>query len=81
MFQKIILQYIKKYSIPILGSFFKAYRSTTANAAGAKSNTSSGSSDNQKKHPFDQFFSSMMSKTNLSAPPIDEGTALQILNI
>lgn len=64
---RFILNYLKGYSIPVFKSFFKAYKDTTA---GGKK-TSSGGSTNNQKHPFDQFFSSMMSKTNLSAPPLD----------
>ena len=76
---KFIFNYLKQYSIPVFKSFFKAYKDTTA--GGAKANNSEGGSGGQKQHPFDRFFSSMMSKTSLSAPPLDEGTALQILNI
>ncbi len=65
---KFIFNYLKQYSIPVFKSFFKAYKDTTAQ--GAKSNSSGGNAG-KKQHPFDQFFSSMMSKTNLSAPPLD----------
>jgi hypothetical protein len=34
-----------------------------------------------KKHPLDEFFQSFLSKTNLSAPILDQRTALLILNI
>jgi len=77
-FYRFIFNYLKGYSIPVFKSFFKAYKDTTA---GAKTNTGGNSSSGPKEHPFDKFFSSIMSKTNLSAPPLDEGTALQILNI
>ena len=34
-----------------------------------------------KKHPMDAFFKSFLSKSNLSAPPLDDPTAYKILNI
>jgi hypothetical protein len=66
-FYRFVFNYLKQYSIPVFKSFFKAYKDTTAK--GSKTTGESGSS--QKQHPFDKFFSSMMSKTNLSAPPLD----------
>lgn len=77
-FYRFIFNYLKSYSIPVFKSFFKAYKDTTA---GQKTSSGGNNSSGPKDHPFDKFFSSMMSKTNLTAPPLDEGTALQILNI
>lgn len=34
-----------------------------------------------KRHPLDEMFKSVLSKTNLAAPPLDVPTALKILNI
>jgi hypothetical protein len=77
-FYKFLFNYAKQYAFPAMKSFFKAYKDVTA---GAKANTSSGDTAGQKQHIFDRFFSSMVAKTNLSAPPLTESTALQILNI
>lgn len=75
-FYRFIFNYLKQYSIPVFKSFFKAYKDTTGQAK-----TSGNGSEGKKQHPFDRVMSSMMSKTNLSAPPITESTAMQILNI
>lgn len=77
-FYKFLFNYAKQYAFPAMKSFFKAYKDVTA---GAKPNNSGSGSAGQKQHFFDQFFSSMAAKTNLSAPPLTESTALQILNI
>ncbi len=78
-FYKFLFNYAKQHAFPVFKSFFKAYKDVTAN--GAKNNNSGGGSSGQKQHFFDTFFSSMVSKTNLSAPPLTESTAMQILNI
>jgi len=77
-FYKFLFNYARQYAFPVFKSFFKAYKDVTG---GAKPNTTGGSSTGQKQHIFDQFFSSMVSKTNLSAPPLTDSTAMQILNI
>jgi hypothetical protein len=51
-------------------SFTKAFNESKASA-----------DDRNKKHPLDEWFSSLLSKTNLSAPSLDPLTALKILNI
>ena len=76
-FYKFLFNYAKQYTIPVFRSFFKAYKDVTG---GAKANSSGGNAG-QKQHFFDSFFSSMISKTNLSAPPLTDSTALQILKI
>ena len=71
-FYRFIFNYLKQHSIPVLKSFFKAYKDTTTTgtgAGGAKNNNSGGGSG-QKQHVFDTFFSSMLSKTNMAAPPL-----------
>lgn len=81
-FYKFFFNYAKQHAIPVFKSFFKAYKDVTSNAktAGGNSGGNKGQSG-QKQHAYDSFMSSMMSKTNLSAPPLDESTAMQILNI
>lgn len=76
---RMVVNYLRSYSIPVLKSFFKAYKDTTANPQGSQSGPNTGSSG--KKHPMDELFKNMLSKTNLSAPPLDSVTALKILNI
>jgi hypothetical protein len=82
-FYKFFFNYAKQHAIPVFKSFFKAYKDVTANAktADGSAGGSKGGQSGQKQHAFDSFMSSMMSKTNLSAPPLSESTALQILNI
>jgi hypothetical protein len=65
---KFLLSYLKQHSVPILKSFFKAYKDTTTEPP--KPNSSGGGNSGQKQHVFDTFFSSLASKTNLSAPPL-----------
>ena len=79
-FYRFIISYLKSHSIPVFKSFFKAYKDTTANA---RSQEAGGIQWDYlgKKHPLDDFFKSMLSKTNLAAPPIDATTSLRILNI
>jgi hypothetical protein len=81
-FYGFFLNYAKQHAIPVFKSFFKAYKDVTANAKTANNaGGNKGGQSGQKQHAFDSFMSSMMSKTNLSAPPLTESTALQILNI
>ncbi len=77
-FYKFLFNYAKQYAFPAMKSFFKAYKDVTG---GAKTTNSNGGSTGEKQHIFDRFFSSMVAKTSLSAPPLTETTALQILNI
>jgi hypothetical protein len=77
-FYKFLFNYARQHAVPVFKSFFKAYKDVTGNA---KPNNAGGNSSGQKQHIFDTLFSSMMSKTNLSAPPLNESTAMQILNI
>ena len=44
-------------------------------------NNSTGGQSSGKRHPLDDFMKKFLSKTNLSAPPLDNSTALKILNI
>lgn len=69
-FYRFIFNYLKQHSIPVLKSFFKAYKDTTAGGAGGAKNNNSGGSSGQKQHVFDTFFSSMLSKTNMASPPL-----------
>ena len=78
-FYKFLFNYAKQYAVPVFKSFFKAYKDTTGNPKA--NNAGAGGQSGQKQHVFDTFFSSMMSKTNLSAPPLSESTAMQILSI
>jgi len=77
-FYKFLFNYARQHAVPVFKSFFKAYKDVTGNA---KTNNSSGDTSGQKQHLFDRLFSNMVSKTNLSAPPLTETTAMQILNI
>lgn len=63
-----IFQMIKT-GLPIFKSVFKAYKETTG---GASKNDGSF---------FGQYFNKVMGQNNLSAPPLTESVALQILNI
>lgn len=78
-FSRFFFNYAKQHAIPVFKSFFKAYKDVTGNANAAGGNK--GGQSGQKQHAYDSFMSSMMSKTNLSAPPLTETTAMQILNI
>jgi hypothetical protein len=81
-FYRFFFNYAKQHAIPVFKSFFKAYKDVTANAKTANNDGGNkGGQSGQKQHAFDSFMSSMMSKTNLSAPPLSESTAMQILNI
>ena len=44
-------------------------------------NSTGGGQSSGKRHPLDDFMKKFLSKTNLSAPPLDNSTALKILNI
>ena len=66
-FYKFLFNYARQHAVPVFKSFFKAYKDVTGSA---KTSNSSGGNSGQKQHIFDQFFSSMISKTNLSAPPL-----------
>ena len=76
-FYRFVFNYLKQHSIPVFKSFFKDYKDTTAKGAEdaegaerAKKNNSGGGSSSQKQHIFDTLFSKMLSKTNMSAPPL-----------
>jgi hypothetical protein len=73
---RMIAGFLKSYSIPVFKSVFRAYKDTTSGQQNTGNSSSSG-----KKHPMDEMFKNMLSKTNLSAPPLDSVTALKILNI
>ena len=77
-FYKFLFNYARQHAVPVFKSFFKAYKDVTGNA---KTNNAGGDSSGQKQHIFDRFFASMVSKTNLSAPPLMENTAMQILGV
>ena len=57
-------------------SFFKSIFNYLKNISKGKAGQSGS-----KGHPIDDYMKSLLSKSNLSAPPLDKLTAFKILNI
>lgn len=73
VFMNLFRGLIRRFSVPIMKSIYKAY-TETIRKGGAGPN-------NRAQDTFGNYFSGLMSKANLATSPMTESTAFKILNI